>query len=260
MKTVDGLSVIIIARNEERDLPECLASVRGLASEVVVADSGSTDRTVDIARSAGATVIHRDWDGYGRQKQFALDAARGPWILNIDADERVTPALADEIRAAIGEPHSEKGYAIPFRHFFLGRRLRFGRFSPEMHVRLFLKSAARYGQAQIHEGIHVDAPIGKLTGSIDHYSYHDLNEYLEKCNRYTSMIASQRYAAGHRFRLHHHLRLPGEFVLRYVLKLGFLDGEPGLTYALLSSYYVWLKFAKLRDIERADRSKGTAPL
>lgn len=253
MTSVPGLSVIIIARNEKRDLPGCLASVRALASEIVVADSGSTDGTPDIARAAGAKVIFKEWEGYGRQKQAALDAAAGPWVLNIDADERVTPGLADEIRRRLSSAPVESGFEIPFRHFFLGRRLRFGRFSTETHLRLFKKSAARYGAQQIHEGINVEGRIGRATGVIDHLSYHDIEEYLEKCNRYTSMIARARYDAGQRFHFWHHARLPIEFLVRYVFKLGFLDGGPGLTYALLSSYYVWLKFLKLRDCEAAER-------
>ncbi len=253
MSPVAGLSVIVIARNEKRDLPAALESVKGLASEVIVADSGSTDGTPDIARAAGAKVIFKDWEGYGKQKQAALDVATGPWVLNIDADERVTPALAEEIRARLSASPTESGFEIPFHHFFLGRRLRFGRFSAETHLRLFRKSAARYGSPQIHEGIKVEGTHGRLSGVIDHLSYHDIEEYLEKCNRYTTMIARARYDAGQRFHVWHHVRLPIEFFVRYVLKLGFLDGGPGLTYALLSSYYVWLKFLKLRDGETAER-------
>ena len=104
----------------------------------------------------------------------------------------------------------------------------------------------------------IDGPVGRLAGVIDHLSYHDIEEYLEKCNRYTSMIARARYDAGQRFRPWHHLRLPWEFFARYVLKLGFLDGGPGLTYALLSSYYVWLKFLKLRDLEASRGGAGAA--
>ena len=259
MKPVEGLSVIIIARDEERDLPGCLASIAGLSSDVVVADSGSTDRTPEIARNAGARVVFKAWEGYGLQKQFALGEARGPWVLNIDADERVTAELAGEIRAVVAADDKVViGYLIPFRHFFLGRRLRFGRFSIERHLRLFRKSAASYKPAQIHEGIAVEGSIRNLRGRIDHYSYEDLTEYLEKCNRYTSMIAAERYRAGRRFHLWHHLRLPAEFVIRYVLRLGFLDGEPGLVHSALSSYYVWMKFLKLRDLERAERRAGVA--
>lgn len=257
MTPVNGLSIIVIARNEQRDLPACLESVRGVASEIVMIDSGSTDETVGIARRFGARIIVKEWEGYGRQKQAALDVATGPWILNIDADERVTPELAAEIRTALAGEPVQNGFRIPFRHFFLGRRLRFGRFSTETHLRLFRKSAARYATQQIHEGIEVDGRTDRLKSPIDHHSYHDIQEYLEKCNRYTSMIARARFDAGQRFRPWHHLRLPFEFVSRYLLKLGFLDGEPGLTYALLSSYYVWLKFLKLRDIEAAER-EGTS--
>ncbi len=245
------LSVIVITRNEEQDLEACLASVKSIAGEIVVVDSGSTDRTLDIARRFTDKVFSNPWRGYSAQKQFALEKATKPWILNIDADERVTPALREEISKVVnGDAGAgSQGYEIPFRHYFLGKRLRFGGVAGETHVRLFVREQASYGKQNVHEKISVKGKIGALNNPIDHHSYRSIEDYLRKCNEYTSTIARQKWESGKHFYFWHHLRLPFEFVVRYVLKLGFLDGGPGLTYAVLSSYYAWLKFVKIRDFE-----------
>ncbi len=246
-----GLSVIIIARNEEHDIADCLESVKPLATEIILADSGSTDQTIEIAKRFGVQVFHKEWEGYGPQKQFALDKAKGPWVLNIDADERLSPALQTEIRQILAWDPSiaSHGYDIPFRHTFLGKRLRFGGVAGEKHIRLFQKGHVTYGNKKIHEGVHLDSPAGHLNHPIDHLSYRNIEEYLTKCNLYTSLIAQEKWEKGERFHCWHHLRLPMAFFMRYVLKLGFLDGEAGLIYAALSAYYTWIKFLKLRDLE-----------
>ncbi len=254
---LSNLSVIVIVKNEEHDIAAGLDSVAGLAGEIVVIDSGSTDKTVDICKRYTTQVSFSEFKGYGPQKQAALNKAKGPWILNIDADERVTPELADEIRGLLvglpAEVSAKAGFDIPFRHFFLGKRLRFGGAAGEKHLRLFRKDKASYGKDEVHEGISVDGPIGRLKNPIDHYSYRNLDEYLDKRDRYTSLIAKKKYARGQRFHFWHYLRLPYEFIVRYVLKGGFLDGANGFLYAKLSSYYVWLKFSKLRDLEAQNK-------
>jgi glycosyltransferase involved in cell wall biosynthesis len=253
MNTKEALSLILITKNEEKDLEKCLLSVKNLVNEIILVDSGSTDKTIEIARKYTDKIFHRKWDGFASQKQFAMDKATGPWVLNLDADECATPDLVEEIRGVLNTPAETtgvNGFNVPFRHFFLGRQLKFGGVGGEKHIRLFRKQAARYGTKKIHEGISVDSPIKDLKNSIDHISYRDVQEYLQKCNFYTSLIATEKYQQGKRFHFWHHLRLPWEFVSRYVLKLGFLDGQEGFIYALLSSYYVWLKFLKLKDLEK----------
>src|SRR5687768_15864459 len=173
------LSVIIIAKNEERDLPGCLDSVKGLADEVVLVDGHSSDRTREIARAAGAKVFEKDWEGYGPQKQHALEQATGDWVLNLDADERLSPPLAEEIRNVLGGSGAANGYELPFHVYFLGRRLRFGGCAREFHVRLFRRPAASYAGKAIHEGITVTPPLARLTAPVVHESYYDLGEYLE---------------------------------------------------------------------------------
>ena len=138
------------------------------------------------------------------------------------------------------------GYFIPFHNFFLGKYLRFGAGMLEKHLRLFLKANARYGTEAVHEGIRV----GERSCPITHCSYRNVEEYLTKCNFYTSLLAKKKYSTGARFHVWHHLRFPFELFFRYVVKLGFLDGSVGFMYAVLSSYYVWLKYIKLRDLER----------
>jgi glycosyltransferase involved in cell wall biosynthesis len=244
---VTRLSAIIIANNEEKDLPACLASLKGLADEIVLVDSHSADRTREIAKAAGAKVFERDWPGYGPQKAFALAQATGDWVINLDADERVTPELSAEIKALLSGTPAANGYALPFRLFFLGRRLRFGRGARETHVRLFRRDKAAYPERAVHEAVEVQAPLGALSGAVDHHSYRDFSEYLRKCDEYTGIIAARKRAAGERFSFWMHLRLPWEFFLRYVLKGGFLDGSAGFAYAALSSYYAWLKHARLLE-------------
>jgi glycosyltransferase involved in cell wall biosynthesis len=245
------LSATVIVKDEEKDLEGCLLSLVGVVDEIVVVDSGSTDDTLEIARRYTERIFHRPWTGYSAQKQFALEKATGEWVINLDADERLSSRLRDEIVERLRAPTvAESGFHVPFHHYFLGRRLRFGGTGNETHLRLFRRAHAHYGDDSVHEGIEVRGTVGRLRRHIDHLSYRDVADYLDKCNRYTSLIAEKKWADGVRFSLWHNLRLPYEFLVRYFLKGGFLDGQPGLTYALLSAYYAWLKFIKLRDLER----------
>ncbi|MBI4395761.1 MAG: glycosyltransferase family 2 protein [Elusimicrobia bacterium] len=247
------LSAIIIALNEERDLPACLESLKGVADEIILVDGHSTDKTRDIARAHTDKVFENTWTGYGPQKQFALDRATGEWVLNVDADERISPDLAREIKSVLqANDASINAFDLPFHVHFLGSRLRFGGCFRESHVRLFRRDKARYTGQQIHEGIQVEPPIGRLNGAVLHESYKDFSEYLEKCNKYTGLIARGKHAAGKRFRAWQHLRLPWEFFVRYFVKLGFLDGNAGFVYAALSAYYAWLKHVRLIDMERGE--------
>jgi glycosyltransferase involved in cell wall biosynthesis len=243
------LSAILIVRNEERDLPACLESLHGLADEIVVVDSGSSDRTVDIARAFGARVIHREFGGFGPQKQFALEQATGDWVINVDADERLSPMLGREIKTTLAAAPAVNGYHLRFHNMFLGRRLRFGGHWSEWHLRLFRRDSAHYEGREIHEGISVAPPHGRLRGPVLHKSYTNFSEYLEKCNRYTGLIARDKYRKGRRFTLWSHGRLPWDFFSRYILKLGFLDGNAGFIYAVLSAYYTWLKLIRVMEGE-----------
>lgn len=252
MKIPGGLSAIIIAKNEELDLPGALESLSGLADEIVVlVGDETTDRTAEIAKKAGAKVSVRRFDTYAGQKQAVLDQATKRWVLSIDADERVTPELKEEILATLPKaPDDLGGYDIPFHIFFLGRRLRFGGLGSESHLRLFQRERGRFIGGGLHEGVEVRGPVHPMSRAIDHLPYRDLSEYLSKLDYYTTLAAQKRRAQGRRLRCWHHLLLPGEFFIRAVVKLGFLDGRPGLIWAGLSAFHSWLKYVKLGEMEK----------
>lgn len=255
------ISAVIITNNEEKNIAQCLGSIQSIADEIIVMDSFSSDKTIEKCKPFGAKIFQQEFQGFGRQKQDAIAKASHEWILQIDADERVSPRLAEEIhRWKSSQPDEVAGYSILFHFYFMGKRMRFGGCAPEYHVRLFKKSHSSYKGKTIHEAITVRGAIGRLHQPILHYSYESFSEYFEKCSRYTTLIAREKYAQHKRFHLWHLLRLPGEFILRYIIKLGFLDGLPGLVYAAFSSYYALMKHVKLREIERQGRKarhKGT---
>ena len=247
------LSAYLIVRNESRDLPACLESLRGLADELVVVDDESTDDTAALCRARGAKVFSRALDGFGTQKQFALERCSGEWVLSIDADERVTPGLADEIRAVVGSEGGPDGYRLSRKMYFLGHRLRFGGVGRDWVLRLFRRGKGRYLPLEIHEKVEVRGTVSRLRGSLEHFSYATLEEYLEKIPSYTAMAARQRYAAGARFTVLHHARPAWELFSRVVLKGAWLDGQAGLIYAALSSHAAWLRAVKLWELEHSKR-------
>ena len=248
------LSAVLIAKDEERDLPGALDSVRGLADEVVVLlDASTRDASEAVARAAGALVSRRAFDGYGAQKQAALELASGDWVLSLDADERVTPELAAEIKRALAAGDgAPDGFEIPFAVRFMGKDLRWGGLGGERHLRLFRRAAGRFSSGAVHEGIELAGPVGRLSGRMRHEPYRDLSEYLAKLDAYTTLAARRRLEAGVRPRLWHHGLLPWEFFSRAVLRLGLLDGLPGLVWAGLSAFHRWLKYAKLAEMRRAE--------
>ncbi len=248
---IASLSAILIARNEEIDLPACLESLKGLAIEIIVVLSeDTTDRTEAVAKSAGAKVVRRGFDDYARQRQHSLDLATGAWCLWIDPDERVSAPLAAEIRDILAMPLTASAFDIPFEVHFLGRRLRWGGLGSESHVRLFRRDHARFTGGALHERLEITGAVSKLRGTIIHRPYRDISDYLEKLDRYTTLAAEKRRAAGITFHSWRHLLLPGEFILRAVLKLGILDGFAGMVWAGLSAFHSWLKYAKLKEMER----------
>jgi glycosyltransferase involved in cell wall biosynthesis len=239
-----ALSAVLITRNEEANLPACLASLEGLADEVVILDSESTDRTVALAEAAGAKVARHRFGGFGAAKQRALDMASGAWVLSVDADERVTPSLADEIQRVLGAKPAVNGFLIRREVFFLGRRLRFGGMGNDWVLRLFRREGARFSPLPVHEHVEIVGPPGKLRGTLEHHAYRSLAEHVEKMNRYTDIQAGMKAARGVRYRSWMWVRLPWEVLARCVLRLGVLDGTAGVMFATMSAYSTWLKYAK----------------
>ena len=246
-----GVSVIVITRDEEHTLADCLESVRW-ADEIVVLDCGSTDRTVEIARIFTGKVFETDWPGFGIQKNRALSHARCDWVLSLDADERVTPDLAEEIRGRL--PHSEaNGFVIPFQSSYLGRTMRHGDWRNEKHLRLFRRKAGRFSDDPVHERLIVDGEISTFANPIVHHSFASLEEVLDKVNRYSTAGAERRFASGKRSSLFKALsHASWTFFSGYLLKAGFLDGREGFLLAVSNaegSFYSYMKLAFLREDE-----------
>jgi glycosyltransferase involved in cell wall biosynthesis len=246
-----SLSAILIAKDEERDLPGCLRSLEGLVNEIIIVVSDdTTDKTDEVGRAAGAKLIRREFDDYARMRQASLDAATSDWCLWIDPDERVTPELAEEIRGALSANSPFVAVDIPFAVYFLGRHMRWGGLGHESHIRLFKRDRARFTGGALHESLLVDGAVSTFTGKITHTPYRDIADYLSKLDRYTTLAAQKRFAEGRRFTIFHHLILPWEFFARVVLKGGILDGYQGLVWAGLSSFHSWLKYVKLGRMQR----------
>ena len=259
MPTPLPISVALITKNEATRLPACLASVAGLADEVVVLDSGSSDHTAALAESLGARVMVTDWPGFGVQKNRAVAACRHDWVLCLDADERVSPELAAAIRtlftgATVGSPPLG-AYRFPRCNRFLGRYLRHGEGYPDLSLRLFDRRRARWSEDPVHETVRADGPVGRLNGDLIHDSADTLDHYLAKQNRYTSLAAAGRRGesvSGLAWRMVSSPLL--RFVKFYFLRRGFLDGVPGLIHILIGCSNSFTKYAKriehqLRDAD-----------
>ena len=239
------LSVIIIARNEARNLADCLESVR-FADEIVVVDSGSTDETVDIARSLGARVeVTSDWPGFGPQKNRALALATGDWVLSLDADERVTPDLAAAIADTLRAPRHD-AYDMPRLSSFCGRFIRHSGWWPDRVLRLFRRGTARFSDDTVHEKILPAGSVGHLEPHLLHYTYPDLDTAVAKMNRYSTDSARSLHARGRRASIGtaigHGL---WTFIRLYFFKRGFLDGRHGFLLAATAAAGSFYRYAKL---------------
>ena len=245
------LSAVLITRNAAALLEPCLESV-AFADEIVVVDSGSTDATAEIAQRRGARIVQKEWLGFGRQKQFAVEQARHDWVLCLDADERVSPQLAASIRAALAAPVAPV-YRMPRRNRFLGRWLAHGEGYPDWSPRLFNRMNARWSDDLVHEKVLFAVTPGTLQGDLLHDSYDDLSAYLERQNRYTTLAARQAYERGRSAGVAHLLLSPVvRFIKFYLLRLGFLDGLPGLLHISIGCINSYVKYAKLIELRRAD--------
>jgi glycosyltransferase involved in cell wall biosynthesis len=283
-----NLSVVIITVNEEANISRTLASVKPLVAdgkgEIIVVDSGSTDRTVEIAKSFGAKVFVEEWKGYAAQKNSAIDKAKGDWILSLDADEELSSNLAAEITAALtdqslrennqgapdcatdrlqailevqrdsGIPLSRFtfGYWLRRNNFFLGRWIKHGGFWPDPKMRLFRRGAGRFEDRSVHEDVRLEGPQGTLDNALIHHSYPTLSDYIDHMNRYSSLGAEMVAAKGRvRFSfVNIVLRPMFSFIYNYFFRLGFLDGREGLLLHLYHGVYVSWKYAKAWELSR----------
>ena len=270
------LSVVIITHNEEANIGRTLASVQPLVAdgkgEIVVVDSGSTDRTIEIAKSFGAKVFVEEWKGYAAQKNSAIDKATGEWILSLDADEEISSTMLDFLRLVLFGQHKDEfadfrgGMIFPRRNSFLGRPLRHGGFYPDPKLRLFRRGHARFEDRAVHEDLQLESGTEynpclyyEMGGPIEiiHHCYPTLADYIDHMNRYSSLGAEMAVAKGRRsFRLFNIVVRPlATFIYNYFFRLGFLDGREGLLLHLYHAVYVSWKYAKAWELARKEGSR-----
>jgi glycosyltransferase involved in cell wall biosynthesis len=245
------LSVVIVTRDEEERIRPCLESV-AWADEVIVVDAESQDKTATIARELTDHVVVRPWPGYAAQKNFAVGLARGTWVLSLDADETVSPALRAEIEALVKDAGARDGYEVPRRNIFWGRWIRHGGLYPDWQLRLFRRGRGRFGERAVHESVRVEGAVGRLAGHLEHRSYRDVADFLARADRYSTLAAEDWIAQGRRVRAADFVLRPlGRFLGMYVVGRGFLDGWRGFLLAALYAYYVLIRSAKVWERTRA---------
>lgn len=249
------LSAVIITLNAAHQLEPCLQSVV-FADEIIVVDSGSSDGTVELAQRYGARVIHQDWLGFGRQKQFAVAQASHDWVLCIDSDERIGKELKTAIETVLQTP-TARIYRMARSNKFMGRFLRHGEGYPDWSPRLFDRRHANWSDDPVHEKVISQEPIGTLQGDLLHESGEDVFVYLQKQNRYTSLQAEQLFERGKRANTGKLLLSPlFRFIRFYFFRLGLLDGLPGLVHILIGCFNSFCKYAKLLELQRTGKHKS----
>jgi glycosyltransferase involved in cell wall biosynthesis len=239
------ISLIVITRNEEELIGQCLKSAAAFCDELIVVDSFSTDRTAEIARGLGAQVFQRPFEGYIAQKQFALEQAGGEWVFSLDADEQATWELGSEIRAALARPQAAAGYRVRRVLYHLGHYYTRGLY-PDWHLRLFRRERARFGGHEPHASVQVEGAVGKLKAPILHFSYRDVADHVATINRLSSQAASEGDPGA--MTVIKMIANPAwRFVNFYFLRGGFREGGRGLYAAMSAAFYVFLKYAKLYE-------------
>ena len=249
-----AISVCIITYNEEKNIRRCLESA-SWANEIIVVDSLSEDRTVEIAREFTRDIHQRSWIGYVDQKNFAMSKASNDWILSLDADEQVSEALREEILKEILNPAARDGYRIPRRSFYQGKWIRFSGFYPDRQLRLFRRGKGHWTGGRIHEVLKAQGPISDLKNDLLHYPYQGtISGQIHALERYAGLYAQELHEKGKRFRMSALLLRPVfKFLEVYFWKLGFIDGLPGFLIAATSSYGMFVRYVKLREIENGSK-------
>jgi glycosyltransferase involved in cell wall biosynthesis len=243
------LSVVIIARNEEQALPRCLASVRGWVDEIVVALNDTTDGSEAVAKSAGAKVSHLAWQGYRDTKNAALALARHSWVLSLDADEEVSPALRADITAFFADADQYSGARFPRKVWFIDRWITHGDWYPDLSLRLFRRDRARWGgDAFVHEKIECEGEVATLRGDLHHHSFPTLAAHVAKITPFADLFVRQQEARGRGFSLAAAVFRPGwRFFRAYVIRRGFLDGFPGFYIAWATAFGAFVRYSRLYE-------------
>jgi len=247
------ISFCLITLNEEANLPRCLNSIKDLADEIVILDSGSTDKTAEVAKQFGARFEHQDWMGYVGQKNMAISHTKNEWVFSIDADEELSADLRDEIQSIEyeGVPEEVSGYDMPRCVKYEGRWIRHGDWYPDRLARLFRKSKGRFEGGKVHERLEINGLIDPLEGELYHHSFKDKQDHWQRCEKYAQLWAETQFDLGHKAGIFAPLT---HSVFRwfrgYVLKHGFLDGSIGLRIANFCAMEVHLKYKLLREMNR----------
>ena len=246
---MNKISAVILCLNEEAVIEGALESVK-FADEILVVDSFSTDRTLEIARKYTDRILQHKFEGYAAQKNWAHTQAAHDWVINVDADERITPALAAEIRSLLANPQ-HNGYRITRTNYFLGKEIRYGSWSEDHVLRLFRRDKAAYPDIQIHSELVLEGAPGRCEGRMLHYSYRSLDDFCRRVQQYSeggAEDAEKRGRIGSGWNIVAHSAW--HFLKSYVFKRGFLDGTEGLMIAMMGSYYTFLKYGKLYERQR----------
>lgn len=252
------LSVVLVAKNEAQNLPRCLASVQGWVAEIVVALNDTTDASESVARGAGAQVHHLPWQGYRDTKNAALALASHTWVLSLDADEEVSPALRADITAFFGDADQYSGARFPRKVWFIDRWITHGDWYPDYSLRLFRRDRARWsGDAFVHEKIECEGDVATLRGDVHHYSFPTLSSHVAKINPFADLFLRQQAARGTRFSRWGAVVRPGWRCFRaYVLRRGFLDGFPGWYIAWATSFGALVRYSRLYEAEHRREPKA----
>ncbi len=243
------ISVAIITLNEERNIRACLESVKW-ADEIVVCDSGSTDRTLAIAAEYGARTFQDPWRGFAAHKNLAVERTLHPWVFVLDADERVTPALQHEVEAVLADPGTPDGYLVPRRSYFLGQWIRGCGWYPDETIRLFRRDRGRFAERSVHEAVVVEGRVGRLKAPLEHFTYDSISAFLQRMDRYSTLAAEELRRAGRSARLTDLLTRPlWTFLRMWLLQGGWREGWRGLVLCGLYAGYVFSKYAKRWELE-----------
>lgn len=248
------LSIAIITKNEEKNIRSCMQSI-SFASEIVVVDSGSTDKTLEVAAEFGCEIYHEEWCGFGPQKQLAIDKCSQPWILVLDADERIPSDTADVIKKIVTDPNLvEAGFNFPRKNYFQGRWIKHAGWWPDRILRLFRKETGRMTSAQVHEAVEVIGIVGELNVPIEHYTESSLSKIIQKIDKYSTLGAQEAFKDGkHSSVFSAFMRAFFTFNQDYFLRLGMLDGRQGLTLAVTDAINKFFKYAKLSELVKINR-------
>ncbi len=247
------ISFCTIILNEEKNIKALIENINEIADEIIVIDSGSTDRGLKIAKEMGVKVLYNEWIDYTSQKNFAISKASNEWVFVLDADERLSDELKKNIKIIKAKETDKDGFLIARKSFYLGKWINHSGWYPERRIRFFKKSKGRYYGRFVHEGLAFDGKSEILSGDILHYSYKDVNDHMERLNKYSFLGAKRKKEEGKKFSFTKLFLSPFiRFITHYIVRFGFLDGFQGFLIAVFSGYYVFLREIKLWELSKKD--------